>query len=192
MQHEKKIRHKLVVLGDSITYGYPYGPEFSWVTLLAQKSGRELVNRGINGDTTDGMRARFERDVVADKPDAVLILGGLNDVFQSVDVQHFYDNLLHLIEQSRRHDILPVMGIEPPVGSTAEPEFQNVWKHWAEDLLPKVIRDTGVPWFDLYQPMLQDGIYISDYTCDGVHLSLEGNRFIAGEIFRQLQNNKVL
>ncbi len=65
---------RVVFYGDSITdawgrYGNP--PFFP---------GKPYVNRGISGQTTPQMLVRFQQDVVALKPAAVLILAGTNDI----------------------------------------------------------------------------------------------------------------
>lgn len=61
---------KLVILGASYagSWGTPPLP------------GYEVVNRGVGGDETSGMRTRFQRDVVAANPDAVLIWGHVNNI----------------------------------------------------------------------------------------------------------------
>ncbi len=77
-------RNSIVCLGDSITYGFPFGPEESWVALSAQALGLNMVNKGANGDTTRGMRRRFKRDVVSLNPAYVIIMGGANDAFMDI------------------------------------------------------------------------------------------------------------
>ena len=42
--------------------------------------GKPYINRGISGETTPQMVLRFQRDVVALKPAAVVFLGGTNDI----------------------------------------------------------------------------------------------------------------
>lgn len=66
---------KIVCLGDSLTYGYGVPRRDCWVSLAAEATGHTLVNRGINGDTTGGMLARFGRDVLSEQPDRVLLMG---------------------------------------------------------------------------------------------------------------------
>lgn len=43
-------------------------------------SGKPYINRGISGETTPQMVLRFQRDVVALKPVAVVFLGGTNEI----------------------------------------------------------------------------------------------------------------
>jgi len=61
---------KLVILGASYagSWGTPPLP------------GYTVVNRGVGGDETSGMRERFQRDVVAANPDTVLIWGHVNNI----------------------------------------------------------------------------------------------------------------
>ena len=76
---------KALCFGDSICYGYGVDPGESWVGMLRTRcaalpgGGPEIVNAGVNGDTTeDGLR-RMRRDVEARRPDLLYIQFGLND-----------------------------------------------------------------------------------------------------------------
>ncbi len=65
---------RVVFFGDSITdnWGHIAGSTFF--------PGKPFVNRGIGGQTTPQMLVRFQQDVVALHPAAVLILAGTNDI----------------------------------------------------------------------------------------------------------------
>lgn len=67
----------IVCIGDSITAGQ-YLPEGEkpWPALI---TGYEIVNAGVNGDTTRLALERFPRDVQERAPSAVVIQFGLND-----------------------------------------------------------------------------------------------------------------
>lgn len=76
----------IVALGDSITFGAPGMPEAAWPALLGQRLQDahpdvrwRIHNAGVPGDTAPQGYARFERDVVAARPQLVLIAFGLND-----------------------------------------------------------------------------------------------------------------
>ncbi len=78
----------LVALGDSITAGTPGDPQAAWPTgLLAHLHASypdvawRVVNAGVPGDTAPLGYARFDRDVAAAGPQAVLIAFGLNDCY---------------------------------------------------------------------------------------------------------------
>lgn len=49
--------------------------------------GFEITNRGVGGEQTHQVLARFDRDVVAARPDAVLIWGHINNIHRAPDGQ---------------------------------------------------------------------------------------------------------
>ncbi|HNX36677.1 MAG TPA: GDSL-type esterase/lipase family protein [Kiritimatiellia bacterium] len=74
-------RPVLVCFGDSLTScGGPGGHYSDW--LAAFMPYVKVVDAGIGGDTLDGGRARYARDVLAHKPDVVLIALGANDFWR--------------------------------------------------------------------------------------------------------------
>lgn len=68
----------IVCFGDSLTEGVLGA---AYVDLLrARLPDAQLINAGINGDTTLNLLRRLERDVVPHRPDRVIVLVGLNDL----------------------------------------------------------------------------------------------------------------
>ena len=99
---------KLICIGDSLTFGYGVHLSQRWTRLCAQETGWELVNEGINGDTTGGMLARMQGGVLAelregglgaDRPYA-LLMGGSNDVFYSGSDAAARENMGAMIHSS--------------------------------------------------------------------------------------------
>jgi lysophospholipase L1-like esterase len=89
----------IVALGDSTTAGTPGfkspvevppdgagDPESQYAYWLTRTHADwRVLNRGVNGERTDQIRARFERDVLSNRPDAVVIIAGVNDIYQGID-----------------------------------------------------------------------------------------------------------
>lgn len=87
---------RIVALGDSTTAGTPLflspleappdgrGDERSQFAywLMQARPDWVVLNRGINGERSDQIAERFDRDVLAERPDAVIIIAGVNDVYQ--------------------------------------------------------------------------------------------------------------
>ena len=69
----------IAFMGDSITQywsgGAPAYPKVSITTLVPG-----AIDAGVAGETTEEMQQRFATDVLAKKPDVVVILGGTNDL----------------------------------------------------------------------------------------------------------------
>jgi lysophospholipase L1-like esterase len=68
----------VVTFGDSTT-NLRKGVEV-YTTQLAQRMPEaQFLNRGVGGNTTELARKRFERDVLAAKPDLLIVQFGMND-----------------------------------------------------------------------------------------------------------------
>jgi len=67
----------VVALGDSLTYGYGANDETAYPTVLAELSKWNVVNAGVNGDTSADVLYRVNK-VVQQNPDLVLLgVGGM-------------------------------------------------------------------------------------------------------------------
>lgn len=94
----------LVFMGDSITRDWP---------VRALFPNDAVHNAGIGGETTADMLARFDRDVIAHRPQAVHILGGINDIAENggpVTVDAIAANLQAMIDRAGRHGVAVVIG----------------------------------------------------------------------------------
>ena len=100
---------RVVFMGDSITG--------NWALADPVFFDREIVNRGISGQTTAQMLVRFRADVVALRPKIVHILGGTNDVAGSTgptSAQDFKNNIMSMVEIARANGIDVILGNLPP------------------------------------------------------------------------------
>jgi lysophospholipase L1-like esterase len=133
MSHQPRIR--IVALGDSTTAGTP-----GWLSPLeAPPAGRgdetsqyaywlmrahpewDVSNRGVNGERSDEIRARFEKEVVDARPHAVVIIAGVNDVYQGRDSSHVIEQLRWMYDRARSEAIRVVAGTIVPY-NTATPD----------------------------------------------------------------------
>ena len=126
---------RIVALGDSTTAGTPgfqspveapprgRGDETSQYAywLMQAHPEWEVLNRGVNGERSDHIRARFDRDAIAAAPRAVVIIAGVNDVYQGLSVAHVTENLAAMYVQASRAGIAVVAGSIIPY-NTATPE----------------------------------------------------------------------
>jgi lysophospholipase L1-like esterase len=96
---------RVVFMGNSITTGWADTcPEFF--------EGKPYVNRGISGQTTPQMLLRFRQDVIALKPEVVLILAGTNDIAGNtgpMTLDQILDNLKSMADLALAHGIVPVL-----------------------------------------------------------------------------------
>jgi lysophospholipase L1-like esterase len=89
--------HALVFLGDSITQG--------WSDDFRGKfPGLHVANRGISGDTTRGLLARLDEDVLALDPSGIVLLIGTNDVGLNVPPEGIAVNVKMLLARVAAHN----------------------------------------------------------------------------------------
>jgi lysophospholipase L1-like esterase len=126
---------KIVALGDSTTAGTPgftsplenppngRGDQTSQYAYWLMKAHPEwtVLNRGVNGERSDQIRARFDRDVIQASPAAVVIIAGVNDVYQGRTVDHVIEQLHGMYARAAGTGILVVAGSIVPY-NTATPE----------------------------------------------------------------------
>ncbi|MEO7912410.1 MAG: SGNH/GDSL hydrolase family protein [Roseiflexaceae bacterium] len=113
-------KQKIVFIGDSITdcgrrdVAAPYGDGYVSLVrslLLARYPERQLqiVNKGIGGNTTRDLAARWQQDVIAERPDWLAVMIGINDVWRSFDsngvgavgLEEYTATLRKLLDQTR-------------------------------------------------------------------------------------------
>lgn len=135
----------IVAMGDSTTAGTPAfkspreappngsGDETSQYAYWLMKAHPdwEVINQGINAQRSDQIRARFEEDVVAKKPAVVVIIAGVNDVYQGRDAEHVKTELAAMYKRAKDAGIKVVAGsIIPYNTATAD---QNARMHAIND-----------------------------------------------------------
>lgn len=169
---------KIAAIGDSITYGYPYEPAFSWFNLAAERLNIEYMNRGINGDTTDGMLNRFDRDVLRYNPSHVIIMGGTNDAYAGITVGQVVDNIHKMVELAVQKGIIPVLGLPIPCNDLVEEELLGQYR--AETR--QYAGDNNIEVIDFHKTMVNEiGVNIkAGLHCDGVHPNIAGYEVMAG------------
>ncbi len=103
---------RVVFMGDSITEGWSDAGAGGFFP------GRPYVNRGISGQTTSQMLVRFRPDVIALRPEAVVVLAGTNDIAGNtgvVPLETVEGNLASMAELARVHGIRVVLSSVLPV-----------------------------------------------------------------------------
>lgn len=163
---------KVVCIGDSLTWGFPYGPRYSWVHMLEKILGIELINQGINGNTTGDMLYRFDRSVLNYQPTHVVIMGGTNDVFCQLSYDRIVLNLKTMIEKALADGIRVILGTPAGVDYPEEERRLTRVRQWIKDYaqennLPVI--DFGAAFFDE-----QGRVRTELLLADGAHPTQKG------------------
>jgi len=188
---------KIVAFGDSTTAGTPAfksplesppagsGDETSQYAFWLMKAHPEWVvlNRGINGQRSDEIEARFERDVVQNGPAAVVIIAGVNDIYQGRTVEQVTAQLQAMYARAAEAGIPVVAGSIIPF-NTATPE-QNQRMRQVNDWIR---RQPEVTFVDTRTAVAASGNPDMLFeSSDGLHPSALGYRRMAEVIGAALQ-----
>jgi len=120
---------RVVAVGDSITWGYPYGPHASWVRRVADTLGIEIENLGVNGDTLADVRARIPR-ALALHPRCCLVSGGTNDATLGRGPDAMARDVGAAVEALRDAGVFPIIGMPPPYGDPVCEKTLAAYRHF--------------------------------------------------------------
>lgn len=161
---------EVVMIGDSLTDGA------EWAEMFPDQ---DIVNRGIDSDTTDGVLARVD-DIVAARPRQAFVMIGINDFADGRrDVDAVFGNYHAIVSRLRQAGIRVVVQSTLPCN-----EAKAAWKSCAS-INGKIARlnarlpslaAPGVVFVDLRPLLAPDGNLKSEVTYDGVHLNGDGYR----------------
>jgi lysophospholipase L1-like esterase len=193
-------RVKIVCLGDSTTAGTPgflspleappdgAGDQKSQYAYWLAKNHPEweVLNRGVNGERTDQILARFQRDVADEKPKWVILLGGVNDIYQGFPMEFAEHNLEEMYGRTAKVESDPVACTVLPYnlmspGQARTRRELNVW-------IEAEAREKSIPFVDTAAAVCRKGEPDRlEGTPDGLHPDVEGYRRMAQAISAVLQ-----
>ncbi len=105
---------KLICMGDSITWGYPYGPKYSWVNLAQKVLDIDVINRGINGSSAEDLVNRFNKDVIEQFPSHVIIMVGTNDANFRVPIKEYSECISTMFDTAKVNGISTIIALPVP------------------------------------------------------------------------------
>jgi len=183
----------IIALGDSTTAGTPafmspveappdgrgdVESQYAYWLTKARPDWR-VVNRGVNGERSDQIRERFDRDVLGARPAVVVIIAGVNDVYQGRAAAVVIEQLTSMYASARAAGIRVVAGSIVPFNmATADQNARmhavNEWIRGTADQDPNIwFSDTRAAVADPADP---DRLAASP---DGLHPTSDGYRRMA-------------
>ena len=177
---------------NSLGSGYPMLIAAGFSALYPELDVR-FINKGISGNRSKDLKARWDTDCLQLKPSFISILIGINDCWRRYDsndptsAEDFENNYRYLLTEIREKTDAGVLLCEPFVLPVTEDR-----KAWREDLDPKIhiVRDLAREFKTMLLPL--DGIFSSAsalkppafWLPDGVHPSMAGHALISKEWLR--------
>lgn len=158
------VEGSIIFLGDSIT-------EFcNWNELFGQNN---IINRGISGDTLDGLLYRID-EVIKKKPKKLFIMIGINDLGKGKSVNQILEKYTILMDKT--HSNLPETKIY--IQSVLPAKRKNLSNTDIKKInigLIKIANKYNKNYIDLYSSFLSKNNELNDaYSLDGLHLNGKG------------------
>jgi len=171
---------RVLALGDSLTFGYGAPPEASWPVKLAELTGWQVENAGVNGDTSAGALQRLPSLLAAGSYDAILIGIGGNDMLRGTPASATRENIAALVNQAREHTPYVALIATPApdamravVGSLGDaPFYEEVAKSGQALLVANV-----------YSSVLSD----ASLRSDRIHANAQGYAQVAQQLADQFK-----
>ncbi len=168
---------RVVFMGDSITDGWRLAELFP---------KKPYINRGISGQTTPQMLIRFRPDVLAHKPEVVVILAGTNDIAGNtgpMTVEMVQDNIASMADLAQANGISVVLSSVLPVHDYGmrkmtpgrPPALILKLNEWMKNFCAK----KGHVYLDYFSAMADDkGFLKAELANDGLHPNAAGYKIM--------------
>ena len=199
---------KVVFIGDSITdcgrrdAEAPYGNGYvslvrSFVTARYPELGLHWENRGIGGDTVRNLDARWDRDVVAERPDWLSVKIGINDVWrafgtnahEAVPIDEYAETYRRLLKRAIDETGCRLVVAEPYVIEPDRSDPMRVQMEAFGQVARKLASEFGAVYVrtqDAFDAVLTTTVPL-DWAHDRVHPNQPGHAVIAIAFLKALQ-----
>lgn len=169
------IEPSIIFIGDSIIEYYPLQE------LLG--TSKTIVNRGIRGYQTGLLLKNLDAHLYGDAVDQIVLLIGTNDIGKDVPMMEALNNLESVIQTiSRDYPLSQIKLVSILPVNESENFKQTVYirtnekiKEWNQAYQELASAYMQVEYVSVFEELLdQEGQLKSDYTTDGLHLSVSG------------------
>ncbi|QNN21194.1 hypothetical protein HED60_02535 [Planctomycetales bacterium ZRK34] len=165
---------EIVFLGDSITR------ETDWSEFYS-----DIRNRGLGGDTTDGVFNRLD-EIVRSSPKQIFINLGTNDLSMGVGPQEVIDNYRRIVQRIQTNsprtqiNLVSILPINFEYERNVLQERKQRFICQVNDDLKQLADEYDIRFIDIHNAFCDgSGQLRSELTFDGLHLTTEGEIFYA-------------
>jgi lysophospholipase L1-like esterase len=191
---------KIVALGDSTTAGTPGfrspleappngsgNPQSQYGYWIMQRHPDwEVLNRGVAGERTGQIAARFDRDVIDAKADIVIVLAGVNDIYQGYPTKDAMRYLETMYRRAREANIHVVAATILPYNSAGRE--QRLALNQINEWIRSYARQNRMGFCDTYRAAESEK-YPGNLagSPDGIHPDVETYRKIGNALAEALE-----
>lgn len=165
----------VVFIGDSIVQNWDLARFFP---------GKAWINRGIGGEQTVEILARFQRDALVVRPETVFLLAGTNDIAKGGTVWQVVDNLRRMVRMGVAQGCQMIVSSVLPVSDyhkEKEARFERTAERPPEIIrainreAARMAKEEGAIFLDLHAVIADaSGQMPADFAPDGLHPNAAG------------------
>ena len=165
----------ILAFGDSLTNGTGASAEESYPAVLAELSGRQVINEGVPGELSAEGLGRLPGVLEEYQPRLLILCHGGNDFLRQMDMARMEANVRGMIRLAQDQNIpVILLGVPKPGLFLASAEvYKNIAEGtgviFIEDLIPDILGDKAL-------------------KSDTVHPNQAGYRMLAEGIYKVLQD----
>ncbi len=164
----------IVAFGDSLTYGKGAARDQTYPAYLMKRTGKNIINAGLNGDTAAAAPRRFAQ-VTEQAPYMVLIEFGGNDFMRSVPFEQTLSAMAQMVDRVQEMGAIAV--IVDTGGYYGMKKYTKAYK--------KLAREKGA----LFVPGILDGVFGERaLMSDQVHPNAAGYEKVADKVYKHIQD----
>jgi acyl-CoA thioesterase I len=170
---------KVLILGDSLSYGTGASEGQDYPTLLAQNTGWNIVNAGVPGDTSEQGLARLPNLLEEHQPKLLMIELGGNDFLQKLPISQTRENISAIIQVAKLKGIstllIAIPDYEPVKAALGGLSDHPLYAALAEETHTPLIEET-------FTSVLSKNSLKADY----VHPNAQGYRVVEAQLRESL------
>lgn len=166
----------ILAFGDSLTYGYGANPKQSYPSTLSSLTGLNVINAGVNGDTSAEGVSRLDKYLEDKNIQLMLLCFGGNDIIQRKSMKTLKSNLKTMIHMAKEKGVKVLLISVPNVGLFGLSPL-SIYEDIAEE--------ENIP---LASGILADILGNPSYKSDQIHPNALGYNLMAEKIYESLKD----
>jgi lysophospholipase L1-like esterase len=182
---------KVAFLGDSIT-GFGWSKPAGWVHLVVDALTAngiviQPIPSGYGGNTSTDMAGRIDTDIIAKKPDWVLLSCGANDVWKTPTLAQYEANVTDMVDKCQANHIKVMILTVTPVVEDLSNSLNTTVASYNTFLRQLALQkgcplaETNLPYCDALAKKTVKG---NALTVDGIHMNPAGDFIIATAVLK--------
>ena len=188
------MKSDFILVGDSLTFGYGVGYNQRWASLLSKELvNYNVINKGVNGDTSANILFRFYDDVISLNPKYIFIMCGTNDLLCGRSLQNIVDNIEEMIIECLNINSKVIIGIPPHIikemaslmfSPSPFYDYCNNSLPNLKDQLINLCNKYKINYINFYDLIINNST--SDLYLDGIHFNCLGNKIMFNVVIKEL------